>query len=293
MSEKPLLIVYGNCQASAITHIFRLVPFVRERFEVRYTSSFDPGIPNQPTREETERCELLYEQYDPQPFPHREALPSGCETVIFPAIDFNTFWPWGVANPYGEVKLSPSPREGFAYGDTVLIACIEQGMDDDMIIQYYLEQAWQKHMPPIERLLSLERARLETREKHCDVTISAYIFDRFRDTRLHWTANHPTTTVLCETAMRLLRATFPEAQDFERSELIHHTRTYIGEPLGHAAVPIHPELARALELRWYRTNTDYPHYGTTLSLEAYLRAYVAHARAHPRRKATPRGLLIA
>ena len=244
---KPSLIVYGNCQGSALASILRVMPFVAERFEIRYVSSFEPSLPEQPTTEEIARCAMLYEQHDPSPFPHRDLLPPACRTVVYPAIDFNLLWPWGAPSPCATPEPPEFPHGRFPYGDAILMRCIENGMDVNAIVRYYRDRAWQEHQPPVERLISLEHARLEAREKHCDIKIAAYVFDRFRDTRLHWTANHPTTAALCEVALRLARATFPEALDFERSELVYRAQLSLKEPLeGRSACPsIRKSLARS------------------------------------------------
>jgi hypothetical protein len=271
--------VYGNCQASAIRAILRTLPWVTETFEVRYASSFNPEVSDHLTPEDLARCAVFFEQHDPRTYASRDQLPTTCEIVTFPSVDCNLLWPWSAVNPANAPELPDFPDGRFPYGDAILMRCVKDGMADEDIVRYYLERAWIEHSPPMDRLQSLERSRLEAREKHCDVKMAEFFFDRFRDTRLHWTINHPTTIALCELTLRLLRLVLPEAEDMERSELVHHVRFRLGEPLGPIGVPIHAEVARALTLRWHREDTKYPYYKNIFTYEEYIRAFVQHAQA--------------
>jgi hypothetical protein len=274
----PLLIVYGNCQTEALQAIFRTLPLLTESFEIRHASSFNPELPGQPTAEEAARCTLLFEQHERgSAYPLREALPSTCEIVTFPSIDCNLLWPWNAINPLSTPEPPRFPHGRFPYGDAIAQRRMDEGMEADAILEYYFTRAWEEQPAPMERLLALEHARMEAREKQCDVRMGAYIFDRFRDTRLHWTSNHPSTIALCELTLRLLRAVLPEAEDIERSELVYRVRLLLGEPLGQIGVPIHPEVAKALSLRWYREDMTYPYYGGEFTREEYLQAFIEHA----------------
>jgi hypothetical protein len=274
---RPLLVVYGNCQAEALTEIFRIPPFAADAFEIRYASSFNPQYPDQPTREELARCVFFFEQYDRAPNPLREMLPSVCKTVTFPSIDCNVLWPWTEVNRANAPEPPDFPHGRFPYGDAVLSRCIDADMSTEEIVEYYFKRAWEEQPVPIERLYALERSRLEAREKHCEVKMGTYIFDRFRDTRMHWTVNHPTSVALCELAIRMMRAAFAQAEDYERSELLFHVRLRLGEPLGQLGVPIHPEVARALGLRRQSGDEKYPYYGAEFTPAEYVRAFVEHA----------------
>jgi len=273
----PLLIVHGNCQTEALHAIFQTIPFLAERFEIGLSSSFNADLPNQPTPEDAARCALLFEQHDRNAYPLRDILPSSCTIVTFPSVDCNLLWPWNATNPCNAPEPPTFPHGRFPYGDSILNRCVDEGLSVDAIVKYYFKRLWEEQPPPMERLLSLERARLEAREKHCDVKMADYFFDRFRDTRLHWSANHPTTLILCELILRLLRTVLPEAEDMERSELVYRVRLLLGEPLGQIGVPIHPEVARALSLRWYRERATYPYYGSEYTMEAYVRSFADYA----------------
>src|SRR5665213_1039641 len=133
------LIVYGNCQAEAISTIFRKDPVTEECFRVLYLRSFDhPSDGRDELRPEDVRdCGVLWEQHDPRPFPHRDALPADCLTVKFPALDFNLLWPFNCPNPCDEPEPPVFPFGRFPYGDRIIIESIGKGMAPKKILNYY------------------------------------------------------------------------------------------------------------------------------------------------------------
>ena len=120
---KPTLLVYGNCQADAASVILSADPVVNEAYEILCLRSFDDPVAGRGSLQpqEVARCAVLFEQYDPKPFPHRDLLPKSAVHVRFPAVDFNLLWPFNAVNPYNDVGSPDYPWGRFPYGDRIII----------------------------------------------------------------------------------------------------------------------------------------------------------------------------
>jgi hypothetical protein len=258
------LIVYGNCQAEAISTIFRKDPVTEECFRVLYLRGFDhPSDGRDELRSEDVRdCAVLWEQHDPRPFPHRDALPGDCLTVKFPALDFNLLWPFNCSNPCDEPEPPVFPFGRFPYGDRIIIESIGKGMAPKKILNYYLT-GWKHYGMDLDRLLQVESARLAARDAHCDVKMSGFVMENFRRQRLFWSNNHPTSALLRELIHRLLAVSAPREpllEDLDLDATISYRFSPEG-PLGVVSVPVHPKIAEHFGLTWYDAAARHQSFG--------------------------------
>ena len=282
------LIVYGNCQAEAVATILREDPVAEERFRVLYLRSFDhPSDGRDELRpEDVADCGVLWEQRDPRPFPYRDLLPAGCLTVKFPAIDFNLLWPYNCPNPYDEPEPPAFPFGHFPYGDRIVIESIDKQTQAEKIVGYYLS-GWAQYGMDLDRLFQIESSRLVARDAHCDVKISDFVLGRFRDERLFWTANHPTSALLRELIHRLVHASASHEPLLDLLDLeatIAH-RYFPEGPLGIVSVPIHPNVAEHFGLEWYDAGEAHRGFGgVAYSSSEYFKAMVRHSIEVKRRR---------
>lgn len=277
MKVKPAIIVYGNCQAEAISAVLTNDPVASDNFEVLYVPSFRHPTRRDTLREEHfERAALLLEQHDPHPFPHHARLSNRCQTITFPATDFNLLWPFNCTNPYDQPEPDTFPYGHFPYGNRIIAQCVARGMTETAILEYYFTR-WEDFAPPLDRLFDLEVARLQARDAECHVKISDYIFSEFRRQRLFWTINHPASALLRELLQRLLlRASSQEAifETFRVDETIDFRFNPEG-PLGVVSVPIHPQVISFFDLKWYDQRAPHQSYGNIrYSSEEYFRQMI-------------------
>jgi hypothetical protein len=278
------LIVYGNCQAEAVAYILKQGPKITERYKVLYLPSYDR--PNAQeldpvARADISTCALIFEQHDRLMFPDRALLPADCVTVTFPSVDFSMLWPFWCRNPYD----APEPPQfwfgRFPYGDRIIVECIKRGMTSEDIIDYYLSAAcWEQNKPSLDRLASLEFARLDTRDAHCHVKMREYVAGRYQSERIFWTINHPTGGVLRDLTEMLLRALngrLPEIAGADVDHLMENVTP--GGPLGSLSVPIHPRVAEHYKLSWYDAADRFPWplYVNSYTYEEYFRALIRHS----------------
>jgi hypothetical protein len=280
VSSRPL-IVYGNCQADAITLALRKDAVVQNLYDVSYYRSFDHPTEGTIALEErvVRNCSLLCEQHDRQAFPLQEMLPAHCVTVKFPAVDLNVLWPFNCVNPYNAPEPPTFPFGRFAYGDRAIVNAIDRGMSADDVLDYYLNR-WDDYKVDLDRLLKLEQARLAARDARCDVQIADFVLSRFRKERLFWTINHPTTVLIREVIDRLLHACGKAQPALEDADMENTLAAHFppAGPLGVVGVPIHPKVAEHLELEWYDPNERYHSWdGKTYSYVEYFEGMIRTA----------------
>ena len=259
--DKPTLLVYGNCQAGAVSAIFGADPALAEAYCVHYLPSFDdrvsgsrnlaPGVIG--------RTVLLLEQFDANPFPYRDQLPPHCAKIVFPSVDLNLLWPLRCANPLNDQPTDATPWGHYPEGDRIIIDCVQRGLTADETIAHYRGHA-HEHLPNLNRYAEMEKARLQAREAKCDVVMSDFVFERLSSDRLFWTANHPTSVSLRELCGRLLAAAEPALPESCFVDIDRSLTMFPQEgPLGFLSVPIHPLIVEHFNLRWYGPGegTDY------------------------------------
>lgn len=276
--DRRSLLVYGNCQAEALAVILGRDPTVTSLYEVRYVKSFGVEA-GHVASEAVVKCAIFLEQHDRAPFPHGDSLPGDCTKIRFPSIDCNVLWPFNAVNPYDDVF----PAGRFPYGDRVIIEQIDAGRSAKEILDYYLND-WSDYKVDLGRLLKLEIARFAARDAKCDVTMGAYLYERFTFERPLWTANHPTLGFLRVLLQRIvaLAARTDErlgAADIGRTAEASFVLSPRG-PLGVISVPVHPKVAEYFELAWYDPREHYRLAdGTAYSYKGYFKQMIAHSIA--------------
>ena len=136
--DMPTLLIYGNCQAGALSVLLGADSTIAQEFRVRYLPSFDDRVPGSKVlpAEDVQVAALLLEQVDPQPFPYRDLLPSHCVTLTFPAVDLNLLWPLTCPNPLNDQPTDATPWGHFPYGDRVILDCVQRGLSVDDTLDY-------------------------------------------------------------------------------------------------------------------------------------------------------------
>ncbi|HET9393790.1 MAG TPA: WcbI family polysaccharide biosynthesis putative acetyltransferase [Candidatus Rubrimentiphilum sp.] len=284
MNAARTMIVHGDCQAEAVAAVLGRDPVVSERFRVIYSRSYDhpvEGRGNLPPAD-VSSCAVLCEQHDPIGFRQQALLPANCFTVKFPALDLNLLWPFNCVNPYNVPEPPLFPFGRFPYGDRVIVAKIDEGMPPAEIVKFYLER-WDDYKLDLERLRSLEYARINARDTRCDIKMAGQVAERFALRQLFWAVNHPTNPLLEELIAQILRACEridPQLVDADVSSTL---ATYFGPlgPLGAVSIPVHPKVAEYFELEWYDPRATYRNWdGSTFSYTEYFEALVRFSYAN-------------
>lgn len=280
---KRTLIVYGNCQAQAVTAVLEKDPIASSLFRVVYVRSYDHPAEGalDAANEDIASCALLFEQHDRRAFPFRDRLPADAKVIKFPSVDLSVLWPFNSVNRYSVPEPPVFPFGRFPYGDRVILNCIDSGMGVDETVEYYLT-SWDDYAPDLGRLFQVETARVKARDARCDVKMSDVVFNLFGKKRMFWTVNHPTPEILTELIERLVHAAGIVNPVLSDVDVEATMQAHFGPrgPLGIVNIPVHPKVAEFYELSWYDYNQPNQNFDLTqYTYEEYFRAFAAHADA--------------
>jgi hypothetical protein len=259
MTARPVLLVYGNCQAEALVSILGVCG-ADAIYDVAYLRSFShPQFGRAKLDDATlGRVALLWQQHDYEPFPYAEAVRSRTPRIVFPAMDLNVMWPFSCENPYNTPEPPEFPYGRYNYGDRTVVAALGQGCDAAATMQRVVE-AWEAPLK-LDRLLEIERARLRARDAHCDVRMTEHVLERFRQESCFFTRDHPRLSLLLTLLQRLIARSCAFEPRLTRLR-IHDVRAYFPvEPLADIRTPIHPRVAELLGLRWYEPEDIHAYY---------------------------------
>lgn len=249
---KPALIFYGNCQANALSLLLSSDVAIKDAFSIHYLASFDDRIPGTSDIDPAvvASASVLFEQFDPIRFPHRELLPSNCRTITFPSVDFNLLWPLAGRNIFNDPPTPARLWGTFPYGDRLIVEAVKKGLAaEDILTDYELTAS--ERLPNLDRFAELEWARLAARDAKCDVKMAPYVESHFRSTNLFWCLNHPTLEALRELCVRLLSAADSGGVTIPSMMLDQSLGALPPQgPLGILRVPIHPAVAKHFQLTW-------------------------------------------
>jgi hypothetical protein len=277
---KESLIIYGNCQAGVFADCFKLFAAeATKQWDTHYVMNFvHPSEPQQRLPDEdVARCSLMIEQLDtahPPPGWLRERLPFGTKIIRFAPLDFNLFWPLNFNDPRNVSEPPDYPFGRFPYGDRVVVELMREGLAGEALWQAYPERSVAR-LPDLSRLRDIEARRLMARDASADVKVADLVLANYREVPLFWTINHPTGWLLGRVLGRLLRAA-REPLGLVNDPAPRAIELFSSfEPFGHQHQPIHPEVARRLNLAWFKPDRSYNYFdGNKLTFEQFMQRYI-------------------
>jgi hypothetical protein len=106
------------------------------------------------------------------------------------------------------------------------------------------------------------------------VGFSDIVTDQLRARPLFWSYNHPTGWLLQQVASRVLdRLRHLLGLTYDAAQLARAWQDF--DPLHHSQIPIHPEVARQLQLDWWSPDRLYRNYdGAALSYDDFMLRYI-------------------
>jgi SAM-dependent methyltransferase len=276
LPKKPSLVIVGDAQAETIALFLRLVPAVRERFEVSYQSS-TAGLLSGTGAEPDKSIVLCAQVEAAEPSVLGEDSPAIAQRIRFPRITFDALWPFHTFNPFDRKEPPDFPHGRFPYGDSFVAACVESGVPPREILPACVSYEWNASWPDLDALLAAESARLRE-DRAIEVEIGSYILERFRDERLFWAVDAPTNALLIELAARLVDVILERPPPREEMQNIF-AEVSRQEVFGAISVPIHRYVAKHFALAWYRVGEPYNHFGDPLSYTEYFEGLIEHSYA--------------
>jgi hypothetical protein len=210
----------------------------------------------------------------------RARLPANCEIRVFPTPHMNALWPF----QGGDSRAAPEPGRyspsRYPFSDWIAASLSGLHMSDDMLFLMY-ESMSEKDMPELTALLAVDIARMEKAETNCDVKIAAFVQRNFRHKRLFLAPIVPGRALVREIVDRLLDT--PTMRELTANaqlpdQLDSLMEGYIGR---REEVPIHPLVARRLELAWWAPNLQYRWFNNRRGYKEYIVDYIRWLQWRP------------
>jgi len=263
------IVIVGNCQAEVLCRGLDLALDADKYRTVYHFAKMEPNLLDY-ARRDLDACDILLAQdiRDFELYPLRAEIPAKLRIVQFPCLWLASPWPFdGYNGPTDSLALE---REGvnlaFPYLDGLLAKLRREIPDPNERFDAYLNLAVDG-LIDFARLHRFEERRLLAMDRQYETDIGAFVLDRFRKARIWHTTNHPGGELL---AMLL-------AFLGERAELGELQAPLDAlDKLGNLQVPVHPKVARALDIAWAGEETRYSVRGSSLTFEQYARRYIAH-----------------
>lgn len=263
------IVIVGNCQAEVLCRGLDLALDVEKYRTVYHFAKLEPNLLDYARRDLNEADLLLVQDIrDFELYPLRAEIPTKLQVVSFPCLWLASPWPFDGYN--GPTDSLARELEGvnlaFPYLDGLLARLRREIPDPDQRLNAYLNLDV-GGLIDFARLHRFEERRLLAMDRQYETDIGGFILDRFRKARIWHTTNHPGGELL---AMLL-------ALIGERAGL-GAVRAPVDDldKLGNLQVPVHPKVARALDIAWAGEDTLYSVRGSSLTFEQYVRRYIAH-----------------
>ena len=254
---KKLAILYGNCQMDGLQRYLLRCPAFNDEYEIMllppvfdYTSArlrrlyegfwklCDLFVSMRVQRENRFSTKLATEELE-------ALLPQRTKRLWIPNTFFRGYFPQARKNKRNvDTEMHQSGR--FPFSDYYVDTIVARGGTAAQAIQRILQPDFLQGDEILKKVeTSLEE--LEKREKDCDIRISDYIREHYRERQLFYSENHPINEVIKVVAGRIVRSLgltwiLTDAGEVESSF------TLKGQD-----VPIYPAVIKALGLKEYDT----------------------------------------
>ncbi len=264
------VLIFGNCQGNLVAEAFRDNPIFARRFSVKHHFMELPANLHEQGKRDLEECDLLLIQdiQEWEQYPLRAFVPDTLPTLRYPCIRFASLWPFDAFNGPDD-KLARNrdlPNFEFTYFDGLLARLRKEIPDPQARFEAYRTLAV-KGVIDVKRRHVFEEQRLQAMDAKFPGGIGAYILENFRKKQLFYTTAHPNGRLLTMLMKQIARELgvsqpfwFPGPLDSLRS----------------LQVPIHPLVARALDVRWVNDATTFLVRGEKVTWEAYFRKYISY-----------------
>ncbi len=261
------IVVIGNCQGEMVTAGLRH-PALAGRIAAMYHFVDLPEELHEAGRRDLANCDtvLIQDIGNFDAYPLRDAIPARAQTVAFPCLRLASLWPFDSQNGPGDATARAHSEEPpvFTHFDGLLARLRTEIPDPEDRYQAYRSLAVDGLLN-FRRMHQFEERRLNSLDSRFNCTIGRFILDNFRSTRLLSATGHPKRALY----LLLLGWLLPRlgiAADYPDDGLLDMDDT--------DEVPVHPVVARALDVAWADETTTYRFQGRQVRWEDYVRLYI-------------------
>lgn len=281
--HKPTILVYGNCQASAMAQTFSKLPGIKDLCEVRYLASFVHPVDGvAPIHQDwLDRCLVFIEQKGAwTEFPRKAELPTSTVSLSFPTVSMNSLWPLHANDPRNRTEPPDYPFGRYPYGDRLVMELLDKGYAGKELLKEYMGHDIGQ-MLDLDRFFELESERLRLADAACDIKMADFVLSNFRNERLFWSHNHPTSQLFKHLFHKILSGLGQLAGSMDVVELNQWLDNCYRnwEPAGEISVAVHPQVARHFQLEWVDSKTKYWHFrAAPAGFDEYMLNYINFAQ---------------
>lgn len=263
------IVVIGNCQGETVAAGLRHPAFVGCLVATYHFVDL-PQESHEVGRRDLALCDtvLIQDIGNFADYPLRDAIPTRARTITFPCLRLASLWPFDSQNGPGDAVARARGDEPpvFTHFDGLLARLRTLIPDPEARYQAYRALAVEG-LVNFRRMHQFEERRLNNLDSRFDCAIGRSILDNFRATRLFGATGHPKRALY----FLLLEWLLPRlgiAGGYPDDSAL--------EPADADEVPVHPLVARALDVAWADETTTYRFHGRQVSWEDYVRLYIRH-----------------
>lgn len=264
------VVIIGNCQAQTVCEALVRTAAFNSRLNAKYHFVGLQQNLHELGKAELGSAEVLLVQdiRDWDSYPLRQYIHNDITMIRFPLLHFASLWPFDHYNGPGDKEAYERewPNLTFLYHDGLLARLRKKIPDPEQRFAAYRSLEVDGVINFV-RLHDFEKRRLTAMDKQFGVEIGRYILNNFQRRRLFYTTNHPNAEIFAMLMQYLLRHLGID-QAFRPAAILDH--------LQRLQVPVHPQVAKALGVRWADENTRYLHHGEPITWETYVRRYIDH-----------------
>ena len=274
----PKLIVYGNCQAWAVSWVLARIPAITGRWEVIHHAPWPDAERERRESADFADAEVLLLQNIRNWLSHpmRERLSPQTRVVRFPFLYFAALWPFDsfVAGP--DQPMIDAMFAAKAQGKPFAIECHDALMgrlrseipNPAERVARYRELDF-ADVPDIRRYADFEEARLLAEDRRLGYTTGRFIVDNYREIRLFHVLTHPVGGLidrLIGEVLRKLEIDPSGAPPFDETSMRN------------TQVPLHPLVIEKLGLHWVTPDSLYNNkaLGRMISFDEYFLHYARY-----------------
>lgn len=188
----------------------------------------------------------------------------------FPILTCQALWPTH-AELQRRVQEPGLPWGRFPNCDQALLDLLETGQQDDRIVEQYMRMDLAQ-MFDLNRLVELWHYWIQELDKFCDVPMAELQWSEWRRVRHYWGVSHPTNQLVQVVLRELLAQTVGPVPEKELQLSLRTNR------LDEFMTPVHPSVARHLDLLWYSPEARYAWPGGPFTIEQWALEHVRYTR---------------
>jgi hypothetical protein len=277
------VLVYGNCQAPYLAQMLASLDDLNDDY--RFVVALNHVLPGDAVApaiagEDLKDVVLLLRQFeDHQANPAFTALaarlPARCPVIRYPSFALLSAWPFECPEPRERHDPAFPLWKRYPLGDMLGLQIAQAGLTGSMAVAAYMDLSERK-MPDLRVRLQRDVDRMRRYDAHSDVQLADYVLDHFRDEHLFWTSGHLSAPAVAELARRVAEHARPVLGGSAARAEACLAAASINGGMGTHQHPIHPLVAEALELRFWRMDLAYRWHTQQWTYYEYIQRYIEY-----------------